>query len=314
MKVSPMPRPAVRTGIAAMAAVLALNGCAIFKHKPGEGASDEAVKAHAPLAPVAYPLYRVKAGDTLYAISLHFDKDYRELAKLNNLDDKFTIYVDQVLRLESADAADKEKVERDKEKEKAPAAVVAAKPLPGKAPADGAAKIADAKGAKGAGKNRPSPKPGDAPATDAKPAATVAKTAPSVSSPVQAVPKSGSLRWSWPVSGQLLKRFSSDGVGSKGIDIAGMRGDPVKAAADGVVVYSGEGLVGYGKLIILRHNDEYITAYAHNDKLIAAEGQKVKQGQTIAELGSTGAERDKLHFEIRYQGKPVDPLGLLPAN
>jgi len=81
-----------------------------------------------------------------------------------------------------------------------------------------------------------------------------------------------------------------------------------------VVVYSGEGLVGYGKLIILRHNDEYITAYAHNDKLIAAEGQKVKQGQTIAELGSTGAERDKLHFEIRYQGKPVDPLGLLPAN
>lgn len=314
MKVSPMPRPAVRTGIAVMATVVLLNGCALFNHKPGEGASEDAAKAHAPLAPVAYPLYRVKAGDTLYAISLHFDKDFRELAKLNNLDDKFTIYVDQVLRLESPEAADKEKAARDKEKEKTPPVAAAAKPLPGKAPADSATKTADVKVGKGAGKNRPAPKPGEVPATDAKTPATVAKTAPSVSSPVQALPKSGSLRWSWPVTGQLLKRFSSDGVGSKGIDIAGTRGDPVKAAADGVVVYSGEGLVGYGKLIILRHNDEYITAYAHNDKLIAAEGQKVKQGQTIAELGSTGAERDKLHFEIRYQGKPVDPLGLLPAN
>ena len=114
------------------------------------------------------------------------------------------------------------------------------------------------------------------------------------------------------VTGQLLKQFSSEGVGSKGIDIAGKRGDIVKASADGVVVYAGEGLVGYGKLIILRHNDEYITAYAHNDRLIAGEGQRVKIGQNIAELGSTGTDRDKLHFEIRYKGKPIDPINILP--
>ena len=119
-----------------------------------------------------------------------------------------------------------------------------------------------------------------------KPAATIAKTSPSVSSPVQAPVKSVSLNWGWPANGKLLQRFSSEGVGSKGLDISGNRGDPVKAAAEGVVVYAGEGLVGYGKLMIVRHNDDFISAYAHNDRLISAEGQRVKQGQTIAELGS----------------------------
>jgi lipoprotein NlpD len=129
---------------------------------------------------------------------------------------------------------------------------------------------------------------------------------------VQDTVKNGSLTWAWPMTGSLLKRFSTEGVGSKGIDIAGKRGDIVKAAADGVVVYAGEGLVGYGKLLIVRHNDEYITAYAHNDRLIATEGQKLKLGQTIAEVGSTGTDKDKLHFEIRYKGKPIDPLTILP--
>jgi lipoprotein NlpD len=129
---------------------------------------------------------------------------------------------------------------------------------------------------------------------------------------VQDTVKNGSLTWTWPMTGSLLKRFSTEGVGSKGIDIAGKRGDIVKAAADGVVVYAGEGLVGYGKLLIVRHNDEYITAYAHNDRLIATEGQKLKLGQTIAEVGSTGTDKDKLHFEIRYKGKPIDPLTILP--
>jgi lipoprotein NlpD len=145
-----------------------------------------------------------------------------------------------------------------------------------------------------------------------KPTETVAKSTPSVGTNVQDTVKNGSLTWSWPMTGSLLKRFSTEGVGSKGIDIAGKRGDIVKAAADGVVVYAGEGLVGYGKLLIVRHNDEYITAYAHNDRLIATEGQKLKLGQTIAEVGSTGTDKDKLHFEIRYKGKPIDPLTILP--
>lgn len=283
-----------------------------------------------PLPPVEYPLYRVKAGDTLYSLSLRYDKDFRELAKLNKLDEKYTIYIDQVLRLEPEGY------------EASVAAKTAAEPPAGTTvttvtttvtthPISNAKPLATAPLATGPAKEKKGTTPPVAsssvvataptaikqdkkPAIPAKVVNSVTKTSPSVSSSMQAISKSGSLSWSWPVTGQLVKRFSSEGVGSKGIDIAGKRGDPVKAASDGVVVYAGEGLVGYGKLIIIRHNDDYISAYAHNDRLIASEGQRVKLGQTIAEVGSTGAERDKLHFEIRYQGKPVDPLTILPTN
>ncbi len=230
--------------------------------------------------------YRVKAGETLYSIALRYDKDYKELARLNNLDEKFTIYVDQQLQLGNSEA---EAVSTTTVASTKPVVVptkpIVAKPLKVIIPSTTPPK---------------------------KPSETVVKNAPSVGSNVQAVTKGGSLTWGWPITGQLLKQFSSEGVGSKGIDIAGKRGDIVKASADGVVVYAGEGLVGYGKLIILRHNDEYITAYAHNDRLIAGEGQRVKLGQNIAEMGSTGTDRDKLHFEIRYKGKPIDPLTILP--
>ena len=296
-----------KPGLVLVILALSLSGCAsLFKKHEAtteESGKSAESKQHAPLQPVEYPLYRVKAGDTLYGISLRFDKDYRDLARINKLDEKSRIYVDQVLHLESTDASEK------------PAIPTAVKPLE-KGAAEVVVKNTDTKSSQ---KNPLKTKDKIKTQTgvvvaDGKSAATVAKNPPSVSSPVQASGKSGSLKWSWPVSGQVLKRFSNEGVGSKGIDIAGTRGDAVKASADGVVVYAGEGLVGYGKLIILRHNDEYITAYAHNDKLIAAEGQKVKQGQTIAELGSTGADRDKLHFEIRFQGKPVDPMTLLPGS
>lgn len=266
-----------------LAAVI-LAGCASAPKKPTAPANT--VKADKPkLTQATPPSYRVKAGDTLYSISVRFDKDYKELARINNLDEKFTIYVDQQLRLDTADADTP-----------APSTVAATKPVASAKPIV-ATPIKDTPAPVGSVK---------------KPAETIVKNPPSVGSNVQAPGKSGSLNWGWPVSGQLLKRFSSEGVSSKGIDIAGKRGDIVKASADGVVVYAGEGLVGYGKLIILRHNDEYITAYAHNDRLIAGEGQRVKLGQTIAELGSTGTDRDKLHFEIRYKGKPIDPLTILP--
>ncbi|HEX5277798.1 MAG TPA: peptidoglycan DD-metalloendopeptidase family protein [Fluviicoccus sp.] len=276
---------------AGLAIVSGMSACSMHK-KPEAAASAEAGKVREPLPSLAYPLYRVKAGDTLWAIAMRFDKDYKDLAKINNLDDKFTIYADQALRLE----------EEGKPAEE-PAKPVS-KPVAAATPP--AAKEPSVK--------KPAPTPSKPAMPPVKPAAaTIAKTAPSVSSPVQALPKNGSLKWGWPANGALLQRFSSEGVGSKGLDISGTRGDPVRAAADGVVVYAGEGLVGYGKLIIVRHSEDYISAYAHNDRLIASEGQRVKLGQTIAELGSSGAERDKLHFEIRYKGKPIDPLTQLPA-
>ena len=116
----------------------------------------------------------------------------------------------------------------------------------------------------------------------------------------------------WPASGSLIAGF--DEVRNKGYDIGGKAGDPVFAVADGRVVYAGAGLRGYGNLIILKHNNTYLTAYAHNQSLLVKEDQSVRKGQKIAEMGSTDADRVKLHFEVRRQGKPVDPSRYLPAR
>ena len=122
------------------------------------------------------------------------------------------------------------------------------------------------------------------------------------------------MSWSWPTKGPVIETFSLQGKVNKGIDLAGSKGEPVFAAADGKVVYSGTGLVGYGNLIIIKHNDSYLSAYAHNSRLLLKEGEKAKAGQKIAEIGSTGTNRDKLHFEIRRDGKPVNPITYLPKR
>jgi lipoprotein NlpD len=120
--------------------------------------------------------------------------------------------------------------------------------------------------------------------------------------------------WSWPARGQLLARFQSNGSLNKGIDIAGQLGEPVRAASDGAVVYAGRGLIGYGDMIIIKHDETYLSAYAHNSRLLVKEGDQVKVGQVIAEMGSSGTDRVKLHFEIRRKGQPVDPLAYLPRS
>ncbi|OUS30931.1 hypothetical protein A9Q99_05350 [Gammaproteobacteria bacterium 45_16_T64] len=120
--------------------------------------------------------------------------------------------------------------------------------------------------------------------------------------------------WTWPATGSVITKFSSRGNVNKGVDLAGRRGASVFAAASGKVVYSGQGLVGYGNLIIIKHNDTYLSAYAHNYRLLVKEGDYAKAGQKIAEIGSSGANRNKLHFEIRRNGKPVNPLTYLPKR
>lgn len=123
----------------------------------------------------------------------------------------------------------------------------------------------------------------------------------------------GGIKWRWPASGQIAGRFQANAA-IPGIDIAGKAGDPVVAAADGTVVYSGNGLVGYGELIIIKHNDSFLSAYGHNRKRLVTEGQQVKAGQQIAEMGSSGSSRDELQFQIRKDGNPVDPLDYLPSR
>lgn len=122
------------------------------------------------------------------------------------------------------------------------------------------------------------------------------------------------MSWQWPTSGPVIEGFSLTGTVNKGIDLAGRKGEPVLAAADGKVVYSGTGLVGYGNLIIIKHNEIFLSAYGHNSRLLLKEGDWAKAGQKIAEIGSTGTHRDKLHFEIRRDGKPINPLQYLPKR
>ena len=143
-----------------------------------------------------------------------------------------------------------------------------------------------------------------------RPGAVVAAPAAVAPLPAGPAPKG----WGWPSNGILIGKFSSNGSLNKGIDIAGDLGQPVFAASDGSVVYAGSGLRGYGELVIIKHSDTYVSAYGHNRRLLVREGQQVKAGQTIAEMGSTGTDRVKLHFEIRRQGKPVDPLQFLPRR
>ncbi|MFH1601330.1 MAG: peptidoglycan DD-metalloendopeptidase family protein, partial [Pseudomonadota bacterium] len=144
-------------------------------------------------------------------------------------------------------------------------------------------------------------------ATPARPAAT-----PALPAVPDAAPASGT--WRWPTQGQVIGRFVSGDPKRQGLDIAGNAGQPVVAAADGVIVYSGSGLVGYGELIIVKHSDEWLSAYAHNRRRLVGEGAQVKAGQQIAELGRTGTSRDMLHFEVRRNGKPVDPMQVLPKQ
>ena len=222
----------------------------------------------------------VAPGDTLYSIAMRYEKDYQELAALNHLDTRYTIHPGQRLRL--------------KGKVPAPSAPphVSAPPPPHRSaavPVTGA---------------RP-------PSVTRHPAPPTTDSPPEVrdSSPASAPPA-----WTWPAKGAVIGRFGAPGVTGKGLDIAGKRGDSVMAVSSGVVVYAGSGLVGYGRLLIIRHDDNYISAYAHNDRFLVKEGDRVRPGQVIAEMGASGTDRDMLHFEIRERGKPVDPLRLLPAR
>ena len=141
-----------------------------------------------------------------------------------------------------------------------------------------------------------------------------AGTTPPRAAQAPAAPATSPVSWRWPADGAIVGRYAAGEPTKQGIDIGGSGGAPVRAAGDGVVVYSGAGLVGYGELIIVKHNDSWLSAYGHNRARLVNEGQLVKGGQQIAEMGRTGAARDMLHFEIRYNGKPVDPLTYLPKR
>ena len=228
--------------------------------------------------------YVVRPGDTLFSIAFRYGWDYKELAARNGIPAPYTIRPGQAIRFGS-----------------------------GTATSSGSRVVTSTSpSSKTTVTRRPAGTP--APAKTTSPGGT---SAPPVvaTTPVQ-VPASerSAGGWAWPANGVLIGKFASNGSLNKGIDIAGDLGQPVFAASDGAVVYAGSGLRGYGELIIIKHSDTYVSAYGHNRRLLVREGQQVKAGQSIAEMGSTGTDRVKLHFEIRRQGKPVDPLQFLPRR
>jgi len=219
--------------------------------------------------------YTVKPGDHLIRIGLEHGQSYKDVARWSNIDNPDRIEVGQVLRI--VPPANEGIVAKPVVISKV--APVAMAPL------------------SAASASKPAPAPVAAPLAASSTPASGADEEPG---------------FIWPNNGVVLASF--DEVKNKGVDIAGAAGDPVLAAADGRVVYAGSGLRGYGNLVILKHNNTFLTAYAHNQKLLIKEDQSVKKGQKIAEMGSSDADRVKLHFEVRRQGKPVDPSKYLPAR
>lgn len=245
-------------------------------------------------------LYEVIGGDTLYGIAFRHGMDYRELAALNRIGAPYTIYPGQRLRLRPETAAAARTPRPDGPRGVVTPIVSTPPPPAASTRGDPAAPIA----------NSAQPSPADAaPSTQARPASVPAVP----NSPTAALP-GGVPRWQWPAGGQIIGRYLAGDPTRQGINLAGKDGEPVRAAADGVVVYSGSGLIGYGELIIVKHNDTWLSAYGHNRRRLVDEGAAVRGGQQIAELGRTGTSRDMLHFEVRKNGKPVDPLGVLPVR
>ncbi len=227
--------------------------------------------------------YTIKPGDTLIKIGLEHGQSWKDIARWSNLDNPNVIEVGQVVRV-----------------------VPPGRDVPAASSGSGRG-VAPVVVGGGSNSSAATTAPVTPPAATATPVPSTPAT-----SPAPVAKGADDVNFIWPASGSLIAGF--DEQRNKGYDISGKAGDPVLAAADGRVVYAGAGLRGYGNLIILKHNNTYLTAYAHNQSLLVKEDQAVKKGQKIAEMGSTDADRVKLHFEVRRQGKPVDPSRYLPSR
>lgn len=304
---------------AACAAIALTAGCAADRAAPvverATGArpalppKTAAAVAPAPRAADGRPeFYTVRKGDTLYSIALDQGLDYKDLTEWNSLDNPNVIRIGQQLRL------------------RAPASIVVTAPLrtaptvEGRPVTGSAPPIATGEAVKSEPKAVKVPYSDQALAQlsglpQMKPAAPmVAKVEPRPDeNPAASEDDDEKIDWGWPAGGKLLSSFNET-TNLKGIGISGKPGQPVIASAPGKVLYSGDGIRGYGKLVIIKHNKVYLSVYAHNSQLLVKEGQSVVKGQKIAEMGNSDSDQVKLHFEIRRFGKPVDPLRLLPPE
>jgi len=296
--------------------------------RPGAGGATQGEPA-APPPRVARPgYYIVKPGDTLIRIALDHGQNYRDIAAWSGIDNPNLIEVGQELRVRPPESgALSRPVSTASGVEVRP--VAPAGGAPSAPPADGLrrepkggklpyseqvwaqAQKPEAPVAVARVEPKPEVKPEVKPEAKVEPKPEV-KAEPKPDTQVNGEKNGDKIDWAWPASGKIIAGFNE--TSSKGVDLGGKVGDPVLAAAGGRVVYAGTGLRGYGKLVIVKHDNSFLSAYAHNHNLLVKEGQAVAKGQKIAELGDTDSDRPKLHFEIRRQGKPVDPGKYLPAR
>ncbi|MGP2714085.1 murein hydrolase activator NlpD [Serratia marcescens] len=256
--------------------------------------------------------YTVKRGDTLFYIAWITGNDFRDLAQRNNIPEPYSLNVGQTIQLGngSANGGGGMLATTDATQGGVPKPPSTSQIQTATVDSQSTNAYSENSGKQNVGKMLP-----------AAGAAAVGTAAAPVTAPVAAPPVSSTVSnsapvstWRWPTDGKVIDNFSSSEGGNKGVDIAGSRGQPIFATADGRVVYAGNALRGYGNLIIIKHNDDYLSAYAHNDTMLVREQQEVKAGQKIATMGSTGTSSVRLHFEIRYKGKSVNPLRYLPQR
>ncbi|WP_133735189.1 peptidoglycan DD-metalloendopeptidase family protein [Halospina denitrificans] len=239
---------------------------------------------------VTWGRHVVSEGETLYSVAMRYGWNYRDLAAANGIQEPYEIHPGDVIHLNR--------------------------------------EVEQGTGARSsAGRSSPSSTDQGTESTSRKPSQNTSSSTPKSSSVASSGNRASNTElqagntsvndivWRWPHSGPVIAKYSSESADmNKGIDIGGDAGDPIEAAADGSVVYAGSGLLGYGNLIIVNHSEHFLSAYAHSRAILVEEGEKVSQGETIAEMGSTGADRTMLHFEIRRKGDPVDPAQYLPPR
>jgi lipoprotein NlpD len=260
-------------GITACVLIGLLAGCSSTSKAPvDDGGKTSVISPYPPLPKDCTQTWIVRRGDTLIGIALDTGADYREIAAMNQLSNPNLIQLDRTLCVRRAIGKSTKKG--------SPAAPPAKSPVKEAAAAKSPA------------------------ASSQKPVEDMPST-----STVSAVAVADGVRFSWPAKGKVVAGFNESS--NKGINIAGKMGEPVDAAAEGKVVYAGSGLRGYGNLVIIKHENNYLTAYAHNSKILVKEGDMVKRGQRIADMGDSDADSVMLHFEVRRQGKPVDPMKFL---
>ena len=246
--------------------------------------------------------YRVRKGDSLHAIAFNLGLDWRDIASWNHIASPYIIYPDQELRLSLPRLANSS----TKTPGKTATGSSATRPPPvGSSDQDGARQTAASTTAL---------KTPQATTTNTQPDNRPPTSKPPASKPPTPVAGQDPSSWLWPTSGRIISNFKANDPARNGIEIGGKEGQAIKAAAAGEVVYSGNGLIGYGELIIIKHSDRLLSAYAHNRKRLVSEGQQVKAGTQIAEMGRNERNQALLHFEIRVNGTPGNPLIYLPAR